>query len=244
MSQAVLLDNVAHPDLKLITRYSAALGDKVNLALVVPTEFAEVQREYPILFRQSETGAFQAFALLGFDKDENLYLDDKGWHAHYIPAIQARGPFLIGFRDQAVEGEIRKEPMIMVDLDHPRISRTEGEPLFQRHGGHAPALERIVDILRTLHTGTEANAAMFAAFEAAGLLAPLEIEIRLDQTTQYNLPGFFSISMEALDQLDGDSLKQLNSTGFLALAFHVATSMGNMSRLIDMKNRRRALLPA
>jgi hypothetical protein len=244
MSQAVLLDNVAHPDLKLITGYSAGLGDNVNLALVVPTEFAEVQREYPILFRQSETGVFQSFALLGLDKDENLFLDDKGWHANYIPAIQARGPFLIGFRDQDIDGVIRKEPMIMVDLEHPRISRTEGEPLFQRHGGHAPALERIVDILRILHTGSEVSSAMFEAFAAAGLLAPVEIDIRLDETTQYNLPGFFSISQEGLNQLDGETLQQLNSTGFLALAFLVASSMGNMSRLIDMKNRKRALLPA
>lgn len=244
MSQVVLLDNVEHPDLKLITGYSAAYGDNVNMALVFPTEFAEVQREYPILFRRTEAGGFQAFALLGLDADENLYLDSQGWHARYVPAIQARGPFLIGFREQSVDGEVRKEPMIMVDLDHPRISRTEGEPLFQRHGGHSPALERVVQNLRTLHIGVEVSQAMFAAFEAAGLLAPVEIDIRLDETTEYSLPGFFSISQEGLDQLDGEALQQLNASGFLGLAFCVRTSMGNMSRLIDMKNRRRALLPA
>lgn len=241
MTQTVLLDNVEHHDLKLISGHSAALGDKVNMALVFPTEFSEVQREYPILFRRSENGTFQAFALLGLDRDENLYLDDKGWQARYIPAIQARGPFRIGMREQENGA---KEPMIMVDLDHPRISRTEGAPLFQPHGGQSPALERIVQTLRTLHVGAEASHAMFAAFEAAGILAPLDINIRLDETTQYSLPGFFSISSEALSQLDGERLQQLNATGFLALAFCVLTSTGNMSRLIEMKNRQRALLPA
>ncbi|WP_303831119.1 SapC family protein [Asticcacaulis taihuensis] len=242
MSQPVLLDNVKHHDLRLISRHGADLGDNVNLALVVPTEFAEVQREYPILFRQSEGGTFQAFALLGLETDENLYLDETGWQARYIPAIQARGPFRIGLRENET-GEAG-EPMIMMDPDHPRLSRSEGEPLFRPHGGHAPALERILQTLRTLHIGNEASRHMFAAFEAAGLLAPVNIEIRFDETTQYKLPGFFSISREALAGLDGDALQKLNAAGFLGLAFHVVASMGNISRLIDMKNRRRTLAPA
>lgn len=237
MSQVVLLDNVEHHDLRLITRSSPDLGDKVNLALVVPTEFAEVQREYPILFRRSDDGGFQAFALLGFEKDENLYLDDAGWHARYIPAMQARGPFRIGFRQDGQGG--RGEPMIMVDLDHPRISRTDGDPLFLPHGGNAPAFERVVDTLRTLHIGVETSNAMFAAFAEAGLLAPVEINIAFDETARYTLPDFFSISEEALAQLDGATLERLNQSGFLALAFCVVMSKGNLARLIELKTKRR-----
>jgi hypothetical protein len=203
----------------------------------VPTEFAEVQREYPILFRRSDDGGFQAFALLGFEKDENLYLDEAGWHASYIPAMQARGPFRIGFRQDGQSG--RGEPMIMVDLDHPRISRSEGDPLFLPHGGNAPAFERVVETLRTLHTGVEASNAMFAAFAEAGLLAPVEINIEFDETARYTLPDFFSISQEALAQLSGDALQRLNQSGFLPLAFCVVLSKGNLARLIDLKTKRR-----
>lgn len=237
MSQVVLLDNVEHHDVRLITRHAPGLGDNVNLALVVPTEFADVQREYPILFRQSENGGFQAFALLGLETDENLFLDASGWNARYIPAIQARGPFRIGFRQQ--ESDVPPEPMIMIDLDHPRISRSEGDALFLPHGGNAPALERVVQTLRTLHTGIEMSNAMFAAFTDAGLLAPVEINIQLDETTRYTLPGFFSISQEALSQLDGQTLQRLNQSGFLALAYCVILSTGNMGRLIEIKSRRR-----
>lgn len=237
MSQVVLLDNVEHHDLRLITRFSPEFGDKVNLALVVPTEFAEVQREYPILFRQSDDGNFQAFALLGFEKDENLYLDDAGWHAQYIPAMQARGPFRIGFRQDGQSG--RGEPMIMVDLDHPRISRTEGDPLFLPHGGNAPAFERVAETLRTLHTGVEAGNAMFSAFAQAGLLAPVEINIEFDEMARYTLPDFFSISQEALAQLDGATLQRLNQSGFLAMAYCVVLSRGNLARLIELKTKRR-----
>lgn len=239
MAHPVLLDNVEHHDLRLSIDGTASAADDVNLVLVVPTEFAEVQREYPILFRQSANGGFQAFALTGLDKDENLYLQDGKWQARYVPAIQARGPFLIGFRDHDADGQVQKEPMIMVDLDHPRISRSEGEPLFLPHGGNAPVLERVTQTLRVLHAGVEIGNAMFSAFLEAGLLAPLNIDINLDEETRYHLPDFFSISQEGLSQLDGATLERLNSAGFLASAFHVLTSMNNFQRLIEMKNRRR-----
>ena len=30
------------------------------------------------------------------DKGENLFLDERGWNARYVPAVQQRGPFIIG----------------------------------------------------------------------------------------------------------------------------------------------------
>jgi len=234
MSQIALLDNVEHHDLRLATGPTAS--DNVNLALVVPAEFVEVQREYPILFSRNDAGGFQAFALLGLDKDENLFLDGRSWNARYIPAIQTRGPFSLSLRDT---GTGEPEPMIMIDTADPRISRTEGDPLFLAHGGNAPALERAVQALRTLHIGLSASDAMFVAFHDAGLLAPVNIEIKIDESTTYTLPDFFSISQDALARLDAANLENLNRFGFLALAFCVIHSTGNMRRLIDMKTRRR-----
>ena len=63
MTEAVLLNNVDHHDLKVALGHDAAFGDAINQVLVLPTEFAEVQREYPILFRKDDAGAFRAVAL-------------------------------------------------------------------------------------------------------------------------------------------------------------------------------------
>ena len=241
MARPVLLDNVDHHDLKIVTRHGPEYGDAVNQALVVPTEYAELQRDYPIFFRQSDEGGFESFVLLGLDPDENLFLDNGAWQARYIPAILSRGPFMIGFRGDGTDNDGRREPVIHVDLDHPRVSRNEGEPLFLKHGGNAPALERAAKALRTIHIGVEMSRAMFAAFIEAGLMAPVEIKIRLDERTEYDLPGLFSISAEALAGLDGAALAKLHANGFLALAFHVVSSTGNINRLIEIKNRRRAM---
>src|SRR6188472_1831380 len=117
MTRNVLLDNVAHKDLKVRTGFSAEFGDSINSVLIFPTEFVYVQREYPILFRKDAGGLLQAVALLGLDKEENLFLEGGAWNARYVPAVQQRGPFLIGFRTVETSGEAVREPVIHIDLD-------------------------------------------------------------------------------------------------------------------------------
>ena len=237
----VILDNVTHKDLRVLTGHSAMFGDNLNQVLIFPSEFADIQREYPIFFRRNEAGAFQAIALLGFDRDENLFLDDKGWNARYIPAVQNRGPFLIGFRDgEGEDGSTQRVPMILLDPEHPRLSQTEGERLFLAHGGNAPQLERYTQALRAIHLGISINDAMFAAFLDAGILAPVKVEVKLDDTIEYNIPDLFSINSDSLRDLKGAALGKLHAGGHLALAFYVAGSIGNVARLIELKNSRRA----
>jgi hypothetical protein len=240
MTNTVLLDNIPHASLRVRTGYSAAFGDAINKALVFPTEFAEVQREYPILIRKDENGDYQAMALLGLDKNENLFLDGTQWRARYVPAVQQRGPFLIGFRPKNVDGETVREPMIHVDLDHPRVSNTEGEPLFLAHGGHSPYLEGVTRVLQTIYQGADLAKPMFAAFEEAELIEPTKIEIQLHDRSTYTLPDCYSITAARLAELDGAQLERLNKPGYLRLAIFVSASLGNISTLIDLKGRKRA----
>lgn len=240
MTKTVLLDNVRHKDLRVRTGYSAEFGDNVNSALVFPTEFAYVQREYPILFRKDPAGDLHAVALLGLDKDENLFLDETGWNARYVPAVRQRGPFLIGFQKKDVDGDVVREPVVHVDLDHPRISETEGEPVFLRHGGNSPCLERANQMLQIIYKGDDYAKDMFAAFEEADLIEAMEVDIQLDDGVRYKLPGFLTVSQERLVDLDGAALERLNRAGYLHLAMLVVTSLGNVTWLIELKNRKRA----
>ena len=240
MTNTVLLDNVTHKDLRVKTGYSPEFGDKVNSVLVFPTEFASVQREYPILFRRDPGGELHAVALLGLNKDENLFLDQAGWNARYVPAVRQRGPFLIGFRKKDVDGDVMREPVVHVDLDHPRVSESEGEPVFLRHGGNSPVLERASRVLQLIYQGTEAAKRMFAAFEDTNLVEAMEIDLRLDDRVRYKLPGFMTVSQDRLSELGGADLERLNRAGHLHLAMLVVASLGNVSWLIELKNRRRA----
>jgi hypothetical protein len=240
MTRHVLLNNVAHKNLRVITRQGPAFGHNVASVMTFPTEFGDVQREYPIFFRKDpDSGEFMSVALLGIAKDENLFLDESGWHASYIPGVIARGPFLIGFQEQTVDGESRREPVIHVDMDDPRVSTTEGEPVFLPHGGNTRYLERIATILKGIHEGIAVSKAMFAAFTAFDLIEPVKVEIRLNADEQLDLTGLYTLSETKLAALEGEALVQLNKAGFLQGAFLVLASLSNVSRLIDRKHARR-----
>ena len=53
MTNSVLLNNIDHKDLRVITTRSAAYGDDVMFALTFPAEFRNVQAHYPIVFRKT-----------------------------------------------------------------------------------------------------------------------------------------------------------------------------------------------
>jgi hypothetical protein len=226
-----MLNNVAHKDLRVITRHGPEFGDNVGCVLTFPTEYGDVQREYPIFFRKDATsGEFISVALLGFAKDENLFLEEGGWRASYIPGVVARGPFLIGFQNQ--------EPVIHIDLENPRVSQTEGEAMFLPQGGNTRYLEWVATILKGIHDGMAVSKAMFAAFTALNLIEPVKIEIKFNAEETYDLLGFYTISEEKLRALDGESLHKLNAAGFLQGAFLVIASLNNVKKLIDMRHRR------
>ena len=240
MASTALLNNVDHQDLKVITGYAAAYGDSVNQAAILPTEFVEVQREYPILFRKDRDGRFQSVALLGFDREENLFLTGQGWQARHVPLLHQRGPFMIGFQNQEVDGEECREPVIYIDLADPRVSKTEGQPLFLPHGGNAPYLEHVAKVLRAIRLGLQFQTRMFEALEAADLIEPAALDIRLDQHTVYQIPDVYSINEDKLTALRGEDLERLHRSGSLRLACMVLSSLSNVNRLVDMKSVRQA----
>jgi hypothetical protein len=238
MARYALLDNVAHKDLRVVARFGPEFGDAVGMVPAFPTEWAELQREYPIFFRKDPEGAWQSVALLGFDAGENLFLRDGRWDAAYLPGAVARGPFLIGFQDRMLDGELRREPVVNVDLDHPRASFAEGEPVFLPQGGHSPYLERVIEVLRGIHDGTDMGKAMFATLEAADLIQPLDLRVRVDEYNEVNVTGLHGIDRERLESLDAASLHGLHRAGYLEGVYLVLASMQNVRRLMAEKQRR------
>jgi len=239
MARFELLNNVAHKDLRVATHFGPEFGDAVGMVPVYATEFAELQREYPIFFRRDQdSGNYHAVALLGFSAEENLFLDGRRWNASYIPGYIARGPFLIGFQEQQIDGALRREPVIHVDVEHARVTAGKGEVVFMPHGGNSPYLEHVTSVLRGIRDGIEAGKSMFTEMDALGLIQPVGLDVRLDDEVGVNLKGLNGIDRERLQSLDGEALHRLNAAGWLEGAYLVLASMHNMRRLMAEKQRR------
>lgn len=241
MTNRVLLNNVDHADLRVVTRHGPEFGDGVNQVLVFPTEFDALCREYPILFRKDANGELQAVALLGLDRDENLFLADGRWNARYVPAVQQRGPFSIALQDaEPGRGAGDAPPMIHIDLDHPRVSRSEGERLFLPAGGNAPYLQHVARLLGTIYDGLEVSRPFFAGLDELGLIEPILLEVKLNDREAYELPDVYAVSQERLAAVSGNDLERLHRSGVLRAAYAVLASLGNMAWLVETKNRKLA----
>ncbi|WP_454832092.1 SapC family protein [Pseudoxanthomonas wuyuanensis] len=242
MPRYELLNNVTHKDLRVVTRFGREYGDEVGLVPAFPTEFAELQREYPIFLRKDrDSGDWQAVALLGFESNENLFLHDGRWNANYLPGYVARGPFLIGFQQQNIDGELRNEPVIHVDMDHPRIRQGEAEAaqaVFLPHGGNSAYLEHITAVLRGIRDGADAGKAIFAAFDELGLIQPMKIELKFDEEHGADLTGLHGIDRDRLAALDAEALHRLHRSGYLEGAYLILASTHNLRRLMAEKQRR------
>ncbi|RDV25586.1 hypothetical protein DXV75_09865 [Alteromonas aestuariivivens] len=244
MTDLVLLDNLTHKDLRVVTRYSADFGDNIASTLTFPTEFANVEKEYPILLHKSpQSSQFQAVALFGLERGENLFLSESSpltnhcgsWQASYVPAMIAKGPFVIGMHNN---GNGQPNAMIHIDMDSPRINQSEGKAVFLPHGGNSDYLNHVSRLLGTIHDGMQSSAAMYAAFEKYDLIEPLSIDITLINGDAVRIGGHYTISEEKLAQLPAHALFELNQNGFLQGAFLIVASLTNMRKLIDMKNAR------
>ena len=233
-----MLNNVDHKDTRVITERSAQYGDAVMFAMIFPFEFRSVQAFYPILFHRDQRGEMYPVALFGFEAGENLFLDDSGWHARYVPAMIRRQPFLIGFEAATRQGEAEKRRMLSLDMAHPRVNKERGEPLFQPLGGRTPFLEEMATLLETLYHGGELNKKFVQALQEHGLIENVTFDIALANGSRNQLLGFFAIDEEKVRGLSDEALGQLSRSGFLMPLFMILASTTNVRTLVEMKNAR------
>jgi hypothetical protein len=196
-----------------------------------------VQAHYPIFFSKSaEDGKFMALAMFGFERGENLFLTDAGWDASYIPMTLEVQPFLIGFQQSAESGATDREPVIHIDMDSPRVSTSEGEPVFLPHGGISEYLEGVSSRLHTIHGGYDGDQQFLDALAEQELLEPFALDIELNDGSQNRLSGFHTIHEERLRGLSGDVLASLSEKGFLVPIYMAIASLSNIRALIDKRN--------
>lgn len=244
MAKYELLNNVDHKDLRVKTQRSAELGDDLWYVPTFPAEFRNIQRYYPIFFMKSpDTGKFQAVAVFGFEDRENLFLDENGWNAGYIPLSIMRQPFLIGVQKARQENVAGTQLVVSVDTESPRLSTTEGERVFLELGGNSEYLEQVTSILKVIHEGFERSTNFADMLLGMDLLESFVLDVELDDGSTHYLSGFYTINEASLAGLEGADLVVLNNNGYLEAIYMVIASMSNIPDLLQKKNRLKETKP-
>ncbi|MCW8092960.1 SapC family protein [Alteromonas sp. ASW11-130] len=231
MSTVERLNNVSHKDLKINTARSAELGDNVMFSLTFPREFRSAQAYYPIVFhKDADSGQFYPVILFGFQQQENLFLNDEGWDADYVPINVSRQPFSIGLQDG--------QRVVNIDTDSPRVNADKGEALFLEFGGNAPYLEKVSGMLEALHHGVEENKAFVDCLLHLKLIESFTLDVTLNNGSQHQLIGFYTINEDTLDALSDEEWAELRKSGFLTPIYMMLASQSQFSALVNRKNKR------
>lgn len=224
MANIVALNPELHRDLRVRAEASARLGDSQRFVPVIAGEFSAAAAHYPILItKDSDTGAFFAGAMLGFDEGENLFLGETGMQS-YRPLNLQRAAFFTSGDDLAV------------DLDSPRVD-AGGEALFS-DGKPTPYLDSMIQLFRDLVPGVEITRVFVETLAHLKLIEPIDITVSFDDGSKRILEGLYTVNQDALRKLSDAEVLDLFRRNYLFLIYLMIGSLKQIPSLGRRKNDR------
>lgn len=241
MKTTTLLNNVDHQALKVDTRVAVSHELNVNRTLAYTPEIKDLHKEFPLLFyRDPASGILQMHAILGLDKDENLFVSESGWRTRYVPAQLACGPFSLTYTETDHQLQ-QAQPVLCFDAQDPRLQEAQGEPVFLPMGGESAYLSHVKKALQVIETGATYDTTLLTLATEMDLLEPVAIEIKLSEEHQINFSDYLTVNEQKLAALSGEQLSRLNQYGVLSLLYFMLSSTSNFQQLIDLKNAQSAM---
>jgi hypothetical protein len=239
MVNHVLLDPHKHLGLAVLNPGDTLVEQNNDFALLVPSELVAAQCCYPIFLQKDiNTGHFFISALLGFQDGENLFLNDKGWDAPYIPLSVARQPFLITKRAVAPSNT---ELLITVDMDSGLVVAQGGQRLFDDAGQSTKYLSDKSAELRDLHEGLFEVDQLIDVLVRHNLIESALLKISFNRHKSYHLDHLYTINQEALSALDDGAVLELFRLGYLEKIHAILHSQVHVGELIRRKSRQDAI---
>lgn len=226
--RAVPVSSERHQALSVDTGAGYGFARKLNAVPIVIGEFAKVAREYPIIFVPAGK-AVQPMALVGLRTDENLFVGDDGnWTGSYVPAFLRRYPFVFHHRQD------KDNYVLCIDRDYAGVNEAgQGQALFGADGGASSYLKAMLDFTTTYQKEAQATQLFSARVQALGILEEARITFKVADGSDAATRGMQAVDRAALNDLDGDALKQLLQSGDLELLYAHLFSLANTEGLGD-----------
>ena len=199
---------------------------KEHIIPLVVHEFIPAATDMPIVFvKNTDTGEFQAVAMMGVKPGENLYIKDDKWLGMYVPAILAQSPFRL-VPNNHNQGQL----MMAINEESSLVSEDEGEAIFNEKGEPTEYLNRRKKGIETYFEHTQVTHAFVKLLVDLDLLVErtLSVDVAGEKT---NLTGLYFVDEEKLGELPDDKFLELKTRGFLPVIYAHMISLNQMRRL-------------
>ncbi len=230
--QPVALDRNDHRFMRVswpLTDWTMA--SRLNAIFVAAVEFGDVAREYPVVFVNAGAGEdgkpeIAPIAVLGLQKEQNLYLDGVAWRASYQPAVLRLYPFAIGRID-------KDRFAIVFDAAATALSGTAGEPMFNAEGEGTAFMANVQTQLESLETEIQRTQHMCRRLRDLDLLREMRYDATLPDGSTLAVDGFLTVDDSKLNTLSDELVLELHKSGVLGMVHAHFVSLGHMNRLLD-----------
>lgn len=237
---AVALDREAHKGLRIRKQQPDwSISSGMNACFVNVVEFADVGKDYPIVFVPAGTDPASGkrevapMAVLGLTAGENLYADGLRWNAGYIPALLRLYPF-------ALARVAEDRYAVCIDRAWAGFSETEGDPLFDQQGQPSAHVQEVQKLLEQMEMETQRTRAVCTRLLELDLLHEMRVDATLRDGQTMTVDGFLGVDEKKFGALPDATVVELHRQGLLGLMTLQMASMGHIRRLFD----RRAQLKA
>jgi hypothetical protein len=202
-----------------------------NSVPVTLAEFPFAMRHYPIVFAAGAPPV--PVAVVGIDKDDNLFVDDRGqWEdGVYIPAYVRRYPFIF------LENPAAKEFVLAIDEAADAIGEGGDDRLFI-DGKPGAVIERALAFCREYQAGAIDTRAFCEAIAVESLLADKEAEFALRDGRRVRLTGFRVIDEDRFNKLSDRAFTRFRRQGWLAPIYLQLAAATNWPGLVERAARR------
>jgi len=229
MPKLETLDRTVHRNIRVQDERAFAACKDISMCAVGMAEIARLVVEYPIVFtRHSDTEQYVCVALFGCEPTENVFWQDDRWSSFLVPLNIGRQPFNVNVVDNPAAGEGQKQILTCIDVENPAVQSEAGEPLFDESGADTPYLRHKLSLLAELFEDERRCREFTERMATMELIRPFQLELKAQGVQTRKITGLFAINEDKLRALDGATLADLNSRGYLHAMYAMLSSLGHL----------------
>jgi hypothetical protein len=213
----------------------------LNSVPISYSEFALIEREYPIVFIPGQgPESFAAVAVLGMAQGENLFDQGGSWAKNiYVPAYVRRYPFCMA--KVTLDKVEQQNRLICIEKSY--VDDARGEAMFDAKGQPLEKWKEIEKLLSEYEIDLERTREMCSILADYGLLEPFTMQAKFAQEKggdAFHLTGMHRVAEGKIEHLNASQLKNLVRKGILSRVYAHILSLDNFAKLLDRKAARAA----
>ncbi|XOV77485.1 MAG: SapC family protein [Aestuariibacter sp.] len=235
MAKIEQINNESHKNLKIKKTPDVSDLAEQNILPVVVGEFSHAATEFPICFiKNPQNDEFQVVVLMGIERKENLFVENDQWTGSYMPARYTHKPFGL-----VSNPNNDQEFGLAMDVEHPLVSETEGEALFNEDGTESEFLEKQKKGMSNYLEQEHLTKLFAKELGEKELLIHRQINVKLDGK-QMDIDGVYMVDEEKFNQLSDEDFLSMRKRGMLSAIYTHLLSMRQMNNLMRRKSERMA----